>query len=160
MHIITSKLVISNLHTQYKKMKSKSRGFCLTLTGKVLSPSTFDKYQPGPLNLNTCVPFQKEWAKWLWYSGVHHLYCLKISICSTEFTNLRPRTEDIHLAACNGIDLLLIRSPTTVLKNQKQQHGKVGVDEITEKLCFEKKLQGEVRSYVSQQRIFQVHVAV
>lgn len=72
----------------------------------------------------------------------------------------QTKTEDIHLAACNGIDLLLIRSPTTVLKNQKQQHGKVGVDEITEKLCFEKKLQGEVRSYVSQQRIFQVHVAV
>lgn len=40
MHIITSKLVTNNLHTQYINMKSKSRCFCLSLRGKVLSPST------------------------------------------------------------------------------------------------------------------------
>lgn len=56
--------------------------------------------------------------------------------------------------------MLLISSPTTALENQKQQQRKVGADEITEKLCFEKKLQGEVVVCVSQQRIFQVHVAM
>lgn len=40
MHIITSKLVTNNLHTQYINMKFKSRCFCLSFIGKVLSPST------------------------------------------------------------------------------------------------------------------------
>lgn len=40
MHVITSKLVTNNHHTQYINMKSKSRCFCLSFTGKVLSPST------------------------------------------------------------------------------------------------------------------------
>lgn len=63
MHIITSKLVTNNLHTQYINIKFKSRYCCLSFIGKVVSPSTCLIYQPGsilPITIDTCVPFQKE----------------------------------------------------------------------------------------------------